>query len=75
MIQPAGARKGPSTGTVVRWILALILLALVIAVVVALVSLAGSAGEGVDANDAVEQEVNEQITRLQDFIDEHTAPE
>ena len=75
MIQPAAARKGPSTGRVVRWILALILLALVIAVIVALVSLAGSAGDGVDVNDAVEQELNEQITRLEDFINEHTAAE
>ncbi|HSJ16805.1 MAG TPA: protein kinase [Solirubrobacterales bacterium] len=76
VIQPAGApRKGPSTGSVVRWILALILLALVIAVIVALVSLAGSAGDGVDVNDAVEQEVNEQITRLEEFINEHTAQE
>jgi serine/threonine-protein kinase len=75
VIPPAGARKGPSTGSVVRWILALILFALVVAVVVALISLAGSAGDSVDANDAVEQEVNEQITRLQDFIEEHTAQE
>ena len=75
VIQPAGTHKGPSTGKVVRWILALILLGLVIAVIVALVSLAGSAGEGVDVNDAVEQELNEQISRLQDFIDEHTASE
>jgi serine/threonine protein kinase len=76
VIQPAGARrKGPSTGRVVRWILALILLALVIAVIVALVSLAGNAGDGVNANDAVEQDLGDQITRLEEFINEHTAQE
>jgi eukaryotic-like serine/threonine-protein kinase len=77
VIQPAGARRrAPSAGTAVRWILILLLLALVIAVIVGLVVLANNASDpNVDINDVVQQEIDEQITKLEDFIDANTAPE
>jgi serine/threonine-protein kinase len=74
-IQPAGARRAPSRGSAVKWILGLILLGLVIAVVVGLITLANNAGDtSVDASEVIEQEVNEQITRLDQVIEENTAP-
>jgi sensor domain CHASE-containing protein len=55
----------------VRWILLLLLIGLVIAVIVAFISLANNAGEGIDANEVVQQEINEQIDRLEQFIEEN----
>ena len=74
VIQPA-SRRGPSTGSAVRWILILLLLGIVAAVIVALISLANNAGDNISVDEVVQQEVQDQITRLEDFISENTAPE
>ena len=72
VIQPASAKRGgPSMASAVRWILLLLLIGLVIAVIVAFISLANNAGEGIDANEVVQQEINEQIDRLEQFIEEN----
>jgi serine/threonine-protein kinase len=73
-IQPT-SRRGPSTGSAVRWILILLLLGIVVAVVVALVSLANNAGDNISVDEVVQQEVQDQVTRLDEFIQENTAPE
>jgi serine/threonine-protein kinase len=72
VIQPAASRR-PSAGRTARWVAALIVLALVIAVIVGLVALANNASQGVDASDVVQQEIDEQITRLEQFIQDNTA--
>jgi serine/threonine protein kinase len=74
VIQPP-SRRGPSTGSVVRWILILLLLGIVVAVIVALVSLANNAGDNISVDEVVQQEVQDQVTRLEEFIQENTAPE
>jgi serine/threonine-protein kinase len=74
VIHPA-SRRGPSTGSAVRWILILLLLGIVVAVIVALVSLANNAGDNISVDDVVQQEVQDQVTRLEEFIQENTAPE
>jgi serine/threonine protein kinase len=73
--QPAAKRRGSSAGRVVRWILIVLLLFLVIAVVVGLIALSNDAGDNIDSSEVIQQEVDQQITRLQDFIDQNTAPE
>ena len=74
VIQPP-PRRGPSTGSAVRWILILLLLGIVVAVIVALISLANNAGDNISVDEVVQQEVQDQITRLEEFISENTAPE
>jgi eukaryotic-like serine/threonine-protein kinase len=74
VIQPT-SRRGPSTGSAVRWILILLLLGIVVAVIVALVSLANNAGDNISVDEVVQQEVQDQVTRLEEFIQENTAPE
>jgi serine/threonine-protein kinase len=74
VIHPA-SRRGPSTGSAVRWILILLLLGIVVAVIVALVSLANNAGDNISVDEVVQQEVQDQVTRLEEFIQENTAPE
>jgi eukaryotic-like serine/threonine-protein kinase len=73
--QPAAKRRGSSAGRVVRWILIVLLLFLVIAVVVGLIALSNDAGDNIDSSEVIQREVDQQITRLQDFIDQNTAPE
>jgi flagellar basal body-associated protein FliL len=73
--QPAAKRRGSSAGRVVRWILIVLLLFLVIAVIVGLIALSNDAGDNIDSSEVIQQEVDQQITRLQDFIDQNTAPE
>ncbi|MGH7264087.1 MAG: hypothetical protein ACREMB_04425, partial [Candidatus Rokuibacteriota bacterium] len=75
VIQPAGARRRPSAGSGAKWALALILLVLVIAVIAALVSLANNASDNLNVDEVIQQEVTEQIDRLDQFIEENTAPE
>ena len=73
---PPAARPRPSAGRMVRWILAAILIALVIAVVVGLITLANDAGDGdINVNEVIEQEVEPQVDKLREFIEQNTAPE
>jgi eukaryotic-like serine/threonine-protein kinase len=74
VIQPARAGR-PSAGGGAKWALALILLVLVIAVIAGLVSLANNASDSVDLDQVVEREIDEQITRLREVIEQNTAPE
>jgi hypothetical protein len=75
VIQPASAkRRGTSAGSVVRWILIGLLLFLVIAIVVGLIALSNdSGGQDIPIDEVVQQEVDQQIQQLQDFIDQNTA--
>src|SRR5215211_202828 len=75
--QPAAAKRGTSAGSVVRWILIGVLIFLVIAIVVGLVALSNDSGGSGDiqVDEVVEQEVDGQIQKLEDFIDQNTAPE
>jgi eukaryotic-like serine/threonine-protein kinase len=75
VIQPAGTQRRPSAGSGAKWALALILLVLVIAVIAALVSLANNASDNLNVDEVIQQEVNEQIDRLDQFIEENTSPE
>jgi len=72
VIQPAGSRR-PSAGRTARWVAAAIVIALLIAVIAGLVALANNASQGVDASDVVQQEINEQIDQLEQFIQDNTA--
>jgi eukaryotic-like serine/threonine-protein kinase len=76
VIQPAGKRR-TSAGSVVRWILIGVLIFLVIAIVVGLIALSNDSGGGGDiqVDEVIEQEVDQQIQKLEDFIDQNTAPE
>jgi hypothetical protein len=47
----------------------------VIAVIAAVISLANNAGDNISVDDVVQQEVQDQVTRLEEFIQENTAPE
>ena len=75
MIQPGESRRRPSVGGGARWALALILLVIVIAVIAAVISLANNAGDNISVDEVVQQEVQDQVTRLEEFIQENTAPE
>jgi eukaryotic-like serine/threonine-protein kinase len=75
VIQPGESRRRPSVGGGARWALALILLVIVIAVIAAVISLANNAGDNISVDDVVQQEVQNQVTRLEEFIQENTAPE
>jgi len=77
---PRGPARPPPPGTApgrtssgARWVAALILLVLVIAVIVGLVSLINDTAQSVDINDVVQQEIDEQISRLQDVVEQNTA--
>jgi serine/threonine protein kinase len=74
VVQPTSKRPG-GAGRVVRWILIVLLLFLVIAVVVGLIALSNDAGDNIDAGEVIQQEVDQQITRLEEFIEQNTAPE
>ena len=75
VIQPGESRRRPSVGGGARWALALILLVIVIAVIAAVISLANNAGDNISVDEVVQQEVQDQVTRLEEFIQENTAPE
>jgi eukaryotic-like serine/threonine-protein kinase len=78
VIQPASAkRRGTSAGSVVRWILIGVLIFLVIAIVVGLVALSNDSGGGgdVQVDEVIEQQVDQQIQKLEDFINQETAPQ
>jgi serine/threonine protein kinase len=75
VIQPAESRRRPSVSGGARWALALILLVIVIAVIAAVISLANNAGDNISVDEVVQQEVQDQVTRLEEFIQENTAPE
>jgi eukaryotic-like serine/threonine-protein kinase len=75
VIKPGESRRRPSVGGGARWALALILLVIVIAVIAAVISLANNAGDNISVDDVVQQEVQDQVTRLEEFIQENTAPE
>jgi serine/threonine protein kinase len=75
VIQPGESRRRPSVGGGARWALALILLVIVIAVIAAVISLANNAGDNISVDEVVQQEVQDQVTRLEKFIQENTAPE
>jgi serine/threonine protein kinase len=75
VIQPGEARRRPSAGGGAKWAIALILLVIVIAVIAAAISLANNATDDISVDDVVQQEVQDQVTRLEEFIQENTAPE
>ncbi len=70
VIQPAARR--PPAGRTARWVAAAIVIALVIAVIVGLVALANSSSQSVDANDVVQQDIGQQIDKLEQFIRDNT---
>jgi hypothetical protein len=71
VIQPA-QRKKPSMGGVARAIFLVLLLALVAAIVAGVVILATDAGQSTDIGDLLQDEVDVQIDRLEDYIRENT---
>jgi serine/threonine protein kinase len=75
VIQPGEARRRPSAGGGAKWAIALILLVIVIAAIAAVISLANNATDDMSVDDVVQEEVQDQITRLDEFIQENTAPE
>ncbi|MGH2991904.1 MAG: hypothetical protein ACRDMA_18990, partial [Solirubrobacterales bacterium] len=72
---PAPPSRKPSAGGGAKWALLLILLVLVIAIVAGLVSLANNATDDLSVDDVIQQEIDQQIDRLDQFIEENTAPE
>jgi serine/threonine-protein kinase len=72
VIQPAAAKPKRSAGGVVRAILLILLLALVAAIVAGIVILATDAGQSTDIGELLQDEVDVQIERLEDYIRENT---
>jgi hypothetical protein len=75
VIQPAEAKPKRSASSVGRAILLIILLALVAAIVAGIVILATDAGQSTEIGDLLQDEVDTQIDRLEDYIRENTEAE
>jgi hypothetical protein len=69
--QPAQPKKR-SMGGVARAIFLVLLLALVAAIVAGVVILATDAGQSTDVGDLLQDEIDVQIDRLEDYIRENT---
>jgi serine/threonine-protein kinase len=72
VIQPAGAQRKRSAGGVARGIILILLLALIAAIVAGIVILATNAGQSTDAGDLLQDQIDTQITNLQQYIQDHT---
>jgi eukaryotic-like serine/threonine-protein kinase len=70
--QPAAARPRRSAGGIVRAILLILLLALVAAIVAGIVILATDAGQSTDIGDLLQDQVDTQIDKLEDYVRENT---
>jgi eukaryotic-like serine/threonine-protein kinase len=72
VIQPAASKPKRSASSIGRAILLVLLLALVAAIVAAIVILATDAGQSTDAGELLQDQVDVQIDKLEDYIRENT---
>ncbi len=72
VIQPARSKPKRSASSIGRTILLVLLLALVAAIVAGIVILATDAGQSTDAGELLQDQVDVQIEKLEDYIRENT---
>ena len=72
VIQPASAKRKRSASSIARGIFLILLLALVAAIVAGIVILSTNAGQSTDVGDLLQDQVDTQIDKLEQYIQDNT---